>query len=46
MDVIKSLKEHPVKYAHLMGFDRLNNTHDEWLRRILFGGGDWTLQAF
>ena len=46
MDVIKSLKEHPVKYAHLMGFDRLNQTHDEWLGRILFGEGDWTLQAF
>lgn len=46
MDVIKSLKEHPVRYAHMMGFDRLNHTHDEWLRRILFGSGDWTLQAF
>lgn len=46
MDVIKSLKEHPVKYAYLMGFDRLNQTHNEWLRRILFGCGDWTLQAF
>lgn len=46
MDVIKSLKEHPVRYAHMMGFDRLNQTHDEWLRRILFGSGDWTLQAF
>lgn len=29
-----------------MGFDRLNQTHDEWLRRILYGHGDWTLQAF
>lgn len=46
MDVLQSLKEHPVRYAHLMGFDRLNQTHDEWLRRILYGQGDWTLQAF
>lgn len=46
MDVIRSLKDHPVKYAYLMGFDRLNHTHNEWLRRILFGCGDWTLQAF
>ena len=46
MDIIKSLKEHPVKYAHLMGFDRLSQTHDEWLRHILYGSGDWTLQAF
>lgn len=46
MDVLQSLKAHPVKYAHLMGFDRLNQTHDEWLRRILYGSGDWTLQAF
>ena len=46
MDVIASLKEHPVRYAHLMGFDRLNQTHDEWLKRILYGSGDWTIQAF
>ena len=46
MDIIKSLKEHPVKYAYLMGFDRLNQTHNEWLRHILYGRGDWTLQAF
>lgn len=46
MDAIKSIKEHPIRYAHLMGFDLLNQTHDEWLRRIMFGRGDWTLQAF
>lgn len=46
MDVLQTLKQHPVKYAHLMGFDRLNQTHDEWLRRILYGHDDWTLQAF
>ena len=46
MDVLQNLREHPVRYAHLMGFDRLNQTHDEWLRRILYGQGDWTLQAF
>ena len=46
MDFLDSLKEHPVRYAHLMGFDLLGETHDEWLKRILFGSGDWTLQAF
>lgn len=46
MNVLQNLKEHPVKYAHMMGFDRLNQTHDAWLRHILYGQGDWTLQAF
>lgn len=46
MDIIEDIKSKPVGYAHLMGFDRLNGTHDKWLKRILFGHGDWTLQAF
>lgn len=46
MDILKALREHPSRYAYMMGFDRLNQTHDEWLRRILYGHGDWTLQAF
>lgn len=29
-----------------MGFDRLGETHNEWMKRILYGSGDWTLQAF
>ena len=29
-----------------MGFDKLGAVHDAWLRRIMYGSGDWTLQAF
>lgn len=46
MDPLTSLRHHPVRYAHLMGFDRLGPTHDAWMRRMLYGKGDWTLQAF
>lgn len=46
MDPLTSLRLHPVRYAHLMGFDRLGPTHDAWMRRMLYGKGDWTLQAF
>ena len=46
MGVIDGIKTNPVRYAHLMGFDKLGQTHDGWLRQILFGDGDWTLQAF
>ncbi len=29
-----------------MGFTDLNCVHDRWIRKMAFGEGDWTLQAF
>lgn len=46
MDILNGIKEHPVRFAHMVGFDRLTETHNIWLRRIICGRDDWTLQAF
>ena len=46
MDPLTSLREHPVRFGHMMGFTKLGPIHDEWLKRMVFGTGDWTLQAF
>ena len=45
-DILASLKANPVKYAHIVGFEKLGEVHNEWLRKILLGHGDWTLQSF
>ena len=29
-----------------MGFTKLGAVHDAWIRRMVYGTGDWTLQAF
>lgn len=42
---IEFLKEHPVRYAHLLGFDKLTELHDEWIREMVIGKGDYTLMA-
>ena len=37
---------HPVRLAHEMGYDKLREgLHDEWIRALAFGTGDYTLQA-
>lgn len=46
VDVVRALKRHPVRFARLVGFDRLGEVHDEWIRKMAFGRGDWVLQAF
>lgn len=45
-DILASLKANPVKYAHIVGFEKLGEVHNEWLRKILLGHDDWTLQSF
>ena len=42
---IRFLKEKPVKYAHMMGFDKLGDLHNDWMRDMLLGKEDETLQA-
>lgn len=43
---IAVLKEKPASYGHIMGFTKLCDVHNEWIKRMVFGKGDWTLQAF
>lgn len=42
---IEFLKNNPRKYAALLGFDKLGNLHNEWIREMVLGRGDYTLQA-
>ena len=41
--LIKSLKNYPVKYAKLLGFDLLTDIHNEWLRLMILYPDDYTL---
>ncbi len=39
------LIERPVEFAHLLGFKKLGDLHNEWIKDMLRGKGDKTLQA-
>ena len=40
------LKQHPVRLAHMLGYDLLREgLHDMWIRDIAYGKHDMTLQA-
>lgn len=41
--LLRSIKEHPVKYARLLGFDRLTELHNDWLRTMILCPEDYTL---
>lgn len=42
----KLIYAHPVQLAHKLGYDKLQEgLHDAWIREMVFGHGDWTLQA-
>lgn len=45
-DIIAQLRRHPSRYMWLMGFERQSPAYDQWMKRMLFGKGDYTLQAF
>ena len=42
---IDFLKYHPTAYAHLLGFDKLTDIHNEWIKRMVLGTEDFTLMA-
>ena len=41
--LIRSIKQHPVKYAHLLGFTLLTEMHNDWIRSMLLEPEDYTL---
>lgn len=41
--LVRSLRDHPVKYAHLCGFDLLTDLHNEWIRSMIMEPNDYTL---
>lgn len=44
-EAIRFLKTRPVKYAHMLGFDKLSDLHNEWIIDMAFGKDDETLQG-
>lgn len=42
---INLLKDNPYLYAHAVGFTKLQRLHNEWIKDMVFGEGDRTLQA-
>lgn len=42
---IDFLRDKPIKYAHLLGFNKLIEIHNEWIKEMLLGKDDYTLEA-
>lgn len=42
---INFLKNRPVEYAHMLGFTKLTELHNEWIKDMVSGTGDRTLQG-
>lgn len=39
------LKNHPVKFAKLLGFDKLTSLHEDWIKSMVYGKGDVSLMS-
>lgn len=44
-DAVKFLKNNPVKLAHKLGFTKLREIHNRWIKEMAFGDDDETLQG-
>lgn len=44
-EAIDFLKRKPYKIGHMLGFTKLTKLHNEWIRDMVRGNGDKTLQA-
>ena len=44
-DVVNFLKYQPIKLAHALGFTKLTELHNEWIKDMVWGDGDKTLQG-
>ena len=44
-EAVTFLMERPVEFAHMVGFTKLGEMHNEWMRDMIWGKGDRTLQA-
>lgn len=42
---IDFLKNRPAKYANLLGFNKLTDIHNDWIREMVLGKEDFTLEA-
>ena len=44
-EAVNFLLKHPEKFGHLVGFTKLRDLHGQWMRKMLTGTGDMTLQG-
>ena len=44
-DAVKFLLDNPYKFGHLVGFTKLTDLHNAWIRLMVRGREDYTLQA-
>ena len=44
-EAVRFLVTQPYKFAHLIGFTKLGPMHNEWMKKMLTGTGDMTLQG-
>lgn len=42
---VEFLRDRPVAYAHLLGFNKLTDIHNDWIREMVLGKEDFTLEA-
>ena len=42
---VRWLKKHPERFGRMVGFTKLRDLHGKWMRKMLSGKGDMTLQA-
>jgi hypothetical protein len=44
-ECISFLMKHPAKFGHMLGFTKLSDIHNEWIKKMAFGKEDHTLQG-
>ena len=44
-DALRFLTEAPAEFGQMLGYTRLTEMHNDWIRQMLRGAGDMTLQA-
>ena len=42
---IEKVRAHPERVGHEIGFSDFTSLHGEWIREMVWGKGDYTLQA-
>ena len=45
-EYLELLREHPERFLHLVGFERKCDVYGEWMRLMLYGREDITIQGF
>ena len=44
-DILLNCYDNPHLFGHYLGYDKLNQTHSEWIKHLFFSGNETPLQA-